>query len=204
MEWFSTFLVGLFFSYLGSIPPGMINISVLQYSMQNKKGAAFSFNLAAILVEFVYAGIAVQFQMFLTQNTSITEYFQLLTAIVLIGLGVANLLTQKSKTIEPPKKGEKRGAFKRGALISMANPLAIPFWLAVTAYLQSMNWIYLEDSGFWWYISGISAGTFLLLATITLLASKYSIVLNKPFLVYRVPGLVFLSMGGWALYQWIS
>lgn len=198
----STFLVGLFFSYIGSIPPGMINISVLQLSMQNKKGAALSFTVAAVLVEFVYAAIAVQFQMFLTENTSITDYFQLITAIVLIGLGVVNLIARKSISTEP-KKGEKRNAFKRGALISLANPLAIPFWLAVTAYLQSMNWISLVESAFWWYITGISLGTFLLLSTIIILTSRYALILNNNFLVYRVPGLVFISMGAWALYQWI-
>jgi len=198
----STFLVGLFFSYLGSIPPGMINISILQLSMQNKKGAAISFTIAAVIVEFVYAAIAVRFQIFLTENTSITDHFQLVTAAVLIGLGIANLLTQKKKSIEV-KKGEKRNAFKRGALISLANPLAIPFWLAVTSYLQSMNWIHLEHSSFWWYIVGISTGTFLLLLTIIVLTARYSLFLNNQFIVYKVPGLIFIGMGLWSVYQWI-
>ncbi len=196
----STFLVGVFFSYLGSIPPGMINISVLQLSMQNKKATALSFTLACVIVEFLYAAIAVRFQIFLTNNTSFTDYFQLITAVVLISLGIANLI-KKNKSVEP-KKNQKRSAFKKGALISLANPLAIPFWLAVTIYLQSMNWVYLEGPSFWWYITGISTGTFLLLLTIIVLTSKYALVLNNHFVVYKVPGLIFIGMGLWSIYQW--
>lgn len=197
----STLLVGLFFSYLGSIPPGMINISVLQLSMQNKKEAALSFTIAAVLVEFVYAAIAVRFQIFISQNTTITDYFQLLTAIVLIALGLSNIL-QKAKTHEPQSK-VKRNAFKRGALISLANPLAIPFWLAVTSYLQSMDWIQLDGYSFWAYIIGISLGTFLLLITIIFLTARSSVVLNNNFIVYKVPGIIFICMGLWSMYQWI-
>jgi len=202
MEWLATFLVGLFFSYLGSIPPGMINISVLQLSMQNKKGAALSFTAAAVLVEFVYAAIAIQFQIYLSENTAITKHFQLITASVLILLGLFNLFKKKKQQM-PLKKGDKRNAFKRGTLISLANPLSIPFWLAVTAYLQANKWINLSNLGFWSYISGISTGTFLLLISIVFLAAKYSIILNNHFLVYRVPGLLFIGMGGWSLYQWM-
>ena len=203
MKLLSTFLVGLFFSYIGSIPPGMINISVLQLSIQNKKAAAISFSLAAIIVEFIYAAIAVRFQIFINQNTSITEYFQLITASVLVILGLANFIRKKGE-IRKVSKGEKRNAFKRGTLISLANPLAIPFWIAVTAYLQSMNWIWLEGFYFWWYISGISIGTFLLLLTIIILTARYSIILDNHFLVYKVPGLVFMAMGVWSFYQWIT
>ncbi len=202
MPFVPTFLVGIIFSYLGSIPPGMINISVLQLSMQNRKAAALSFTLACVLVEFIYAAIAVQFQMFLTDNTSISSYFQLITAIVLFGLGIANLI-KKTKAIEP-QKGEKRNAFLKGTLISIANPLAIPFWLAVTISLQSMDWIVLEGAAFWWYITGISTGTFLLLLTIIVLASRYSLILNNHFLVHKVPGLIFIGMGLWSFFQWAT
>lgn len=197
-----TFIVALIFSYLGSIPPGMINISVLQYALQSRKDAALSFIVACVLVEFVYALIAVRFQIFITENTAFNEYFQLITATVLIGLGLVNLFRRKQER-KVLDFGEKRNAFKRGTLISLGNTLAIPFWLAVTTYLQSLGWISLENFGFWAFIFGIALGTFLLLITILFLASRYSIVLNNHFLVYKAPGFLFLFMGGWSFYQWI-
>jgi len=201
MEVFFTFMAALIFSYLGSIPPGMINISVLQYTLLGRRTAALSFIIACVLVEFLYAIIAVRFQIFISEHAEINEFFQLISAIVLIGLGAVNMMKKKSKK-EVSGNAEKRNAFKKGTLISLGNPLAIPFWLAVTAYLQSQGWIGLQGLGFWAYIFGIALGTFFLLLTIVLLAGRSSAVLNNQFVVYKAPGLIFLSMGGWAFYQW--
>ncbi len=88
------------------------------------------------------------------------------------------------------------GSFQKGALISLANPLAIPFWLAVTAYLQNHQIIAIgTTASFFSYIVGISAGTFILLVLVAHLASRASLMFQNNFVVYRVPGLVFLAMG---------
>ena len=81
------FLVGFLFSFLGSIPPGTINLSVLQLGLQNQLRGALFFTLAATGVEFVYASLAVEFQIFITSNTSITENFQIISALAMMALG---------------------------------------------------------------------------------------------------------------------
>lgn len=194
------FSIALIVSFLGSIPPGSINISVMQYAMQEKKAAALSFALAAALVEFVYAGFAVKFQMLLTENVSYSNAFRVISASVLIILGIYNLM---KKEITKPKtdKGEKRSAFKKGTLIAMANPLAIPFWLAVTAYLDTINWITLTNNNFLIYVIGISFGTFSLLAVVTWLGAKFSAVQGNKFIILRVPGLIFIGMGIYTYFQ---
>lgn len=193
------FFVGLFFSFLGSIPPGTINISVMQLAMRNKKAAALYFALAAALVEYVYAGFAVKFQMFLTENTSIAGNFQIISGLVLLILGVINLVKRGQRQLNSQQQ-EKMAGFKKGVLISLANPLAIPFWLAVTAYLQSMGWVVLNDTNYLIYVAGISSGTFLLLACVTWLGARFSFIQNNDFIIYRVPGLIFLSMGLYTFY----
>jgi threonine/homoserine/homoserine lactone efflux protein len=194
------FSIALIVSFLGSIPPGSINISVMQYAMQEKKAAALSFALAAALVEFVYAGFAVKFQMLLTENISFSNTFRIISASLLVILGVYNLI---KKDISKPNtdKSEKRNAFKKGTLIAMANPLAIPFWLAVTAYLDNINWINLTDNNFLFYVIGISVGTFSLLAVLTWLGAKFSAVQGNKFVILRVPGLIFISMGVYTYFQ---
>lgn len=194
------FFVGLFFSFIGSIPPGTINITTMQYAMSNKKAVAISFAAAAALTEYLYAGIAVKFQMYLTENTSFYSNFQIISGTVLIILGILNLVKQK---LPNPKLelGEKRNAFKKGVLISLANPLAIPFWLAVTVYLQGMNWIDLTGYNYFIYVAGISMGTFLLLALVTHLGARFAFIQSNKFIVYRVPGMIFLLMGVYTFYN---
>lgn len=197
------FFIGLFFSFLGSIPPGSINISVMQLAMQNKKKAALYFALAAALVEYVYAGFAVKFQMYLTENTAISGHFQIISGSVLLVLGIYNLMKTSKKREETPGE-EKMAGFRKGILISLANPLAIPFWLAVTAYLQSMGWLNLTSYNYLVYVAGISVGTFTLLGVVTWLGAKFSSIQNNSFITYKVPGLVFLSMGLYTFYNWIG
>jgi len=53
MHLFQIFMVGLIFSFLGSIPPGTINLSVMQLGLKKQMQGALLFTLAAVLVEFV-------------------------------------------------------------------------------------------------------------------------------------------------------
>ncbi|UXP32997.1 LysE family transporter [Reichenbachiella agarivorans] len=198
------FLVALVFSFVGSIPPGTINLSVMQLAMLGKKSGALSFALAASVVEFVYAGLAVRFQIFLTENLEIANWFTWISGSVLIILGIYNLIKRpkrKDKTEPNQATGEKRSGFLRGVLVALANPLAIPYWLAVTAYLQSMGWVTLTDSNFLIYVAGVSTGTFLLLVSVIYLGSRFTAIQNNTFLLYRVPGIIFILMGVWTFVQ---
>jgi len=61
----------------------------------------------------------------------------------------------------------------KGVLIGLTNPLAIPFWLAVTAYLQSMDWLSLPANSYLIYLAGISSGKFLLLMLLTVFGLSF-------------------------------
>ncbi|WP_420582684.1 LysE family transporter [Reichenbachiella sp.] len=197
MSWLILFGAGFFFSFIGSIPPGSINISALQYALEKRIRAAYAFAVAAAATEYLYAAIAVRFQIYLTESADISQYFQMITGSVLILLGVLNLF-KKSRKTKVKNIGEKRNAFKKGILLSLANPLAIPFWLMVTAYLQSMGWIVMSDQNFWIYVTGISTGTFCLLATVIKLGTKFNAIQGNVLLIYRVSGLIFIGMGVWS------
>ena len=194
------FLIGFLFSYIGSIPPGTINITTLQYAIQGKKQSALIFGFAAAFIEFFYAGAAVKFQIFLTESTSAAEYFKWISGSVLLILGAFNLIKKKTEKAQKTV-GEKRSAFKKGVLISLANPMAMPFWLMVTAYLQGVGWLMVTDQNILFYILGISTGTFALLASVTSIGEKFSMFQHNEFVIYRVPGMIFVAMGVWSFVQ---
>lgn len=194
------FFIAMFFSFVGSIPPGTINITTMQYAVANRKTAALYFALAAALTEYLYAGIAVKFQIYLTENAAISANFQIISGLVLLILGVINLTRKQLPTTRPPQK-ENRNAFTKGVLISLANPLAIPFWLAVTFYLQRMGWVNLAGYNYLVYVAGISAGTFLLLLLVIQLGTKFSSIQHNRFVMYRLPGIIFVCMGIYTFYQ---
>jgi threonine/homoserine/homoserine lactone efflux protein len=194
-------IFGFTFSFIGSIPPGSLNLSVIQLSLQRHFGAAIRFGLAAAMVEFVYAAIAIKLQLYITSNPTIQSNFQLISAVVLVILGIVNLVSARKKS---GKKGEVRvmefSGFRRGILLSIANPLAMPFWIVVTSYLQSNSWINFDDVSIWSYVLGISIGTLSLLIVLAFTAYKTSKWINQDNKYIKIiPGVVLLFLGLYSL-----
>ncbi|MEQ9307685.1 MAG: LysE family transporter, partial [Marinoscillum sp.] len=199
-------IIAFIVSFLGSIPPGTINISSMQLSVQGLKRPAFFFALAASLTEFVYAGITVRFQIFLSERPAFTDNFQMITAVAMIVLGIANLLAKNNtkSLIDKAQHIKGRNGFKRGVVLGLLNPLTIPFWLAVTAYLQNHQWINLQQENFWFYLVGISSGTFTLLLTVNQLGQKFTSIANNQFLVHKLPGWIFIALGVYNFAEWMN
>ncbi len=195
-----TLLVAFFVSYIGSIPPGTINISVMQLTICNRRRAAFFFALAASSVEFAYTGLTVQFQIFLSTNEVISDYLKIITSVVLILLGFWNLFSRStSQSIKYDEKLVGRHGFLRGFVLGILNPMTIPFWLAITTYLENDDLVELENYGFWTYLIGLSAGTFCLLLTVNALGSRFTKVADNRWLVHWIPGIVLFSIGTYYL-----
>ena len=203
MELLWIFLVGMLISYVGSIPPGAINISVLQYGLRGEKSLALRFGLAACLVEFVYAALTVKFQLLLTQYTIFTEHFQMISALVLFSLGIVSL-TKSGKETQAAASAFSPKAFRKGLLIGAANVVVIPFWLGVTAYLQNSRLIEITWYNLFVYVTGIAVGSFLLMVTVTYLSHRFQSLVENQRIVNKIPGIVFLSMGLYSLYLWIN
>ena len=203
MELVGIFLVGMVISYIGSIPPGAINISVLQYGLKGQKSFALRFALAACLVEFVYAAITVKFQLLLTEHTLFTEHFQMISALVLFSLGVISLAKSK-KNNEIKEASDSPKAFRKGLLLGVANGVVIPFWLGVTAYLQNTRLVVIDWYNLLVYVTGIAVGSFLLMLTVTYLSHRFQTIVENRSLVSKIPGIIFISMGLYSFYLWIS
>lgn len=196
-------IIAFVVSYLGSIPPGTINITSMQLSVQGHRRAALFFALAASLTEFVYAGVTVRFSIFLSERPEFTQNFKVITAIAMLVLGIANLAS-KLNTHSFMKNEDLKGrnGFKKGVLLGILNPLTIPFWLAVTAYLYNHQWINLVGRNFWFYLIGISTGTFCLLLTVNRLGAKFTAIADNQWIVHRVPGIAFIALGLYNLIEW--
>lgn len=201
----STLIIAFVFSFLGSIPPGAINLSVLQLSVEGKFKAALRFAIAAAIVEFPYAFIAVKFQAYLLNSPLIIDNIKLIAASVMLLLGLINIYTSKRPTDQTLRRLKDSG-FRKGLIISILNPLAIPFWVGVTAYLDGLGWVSLDNSEeILWFVLGISMGTFFLLLLALLLGKKISRFLNtESWTVRYIPGIVYLFLGFYALAQFFN
>ncbi|MBX2968188.1 MAG: LysE family transporter [Cyclobacteriaceae bacterium] len=188
------FIVGFVFSFLGSIPPGTLNLMVLQLGLEHKIKTALRFALAVSIVEYPYAWIAVEFEQVITSSPVIMKNFELWGAIIMTTIGVVSLWTVRKPSTISVKLQDS--GFRRGIILSILNPQAIPFWIALTAYLKFQGWI---DISTGWrlhsYILGTSVGAMALLTLLALLAKRVASSFKDNRIIRMIPGLVLLTLG---------
>lgn len=191
------FIIGVVFSFLGSIPPGTLNLAVLQLGMEHKIKTALRFSLAVAIIEYPYAWIAVVFEDWITSSPIVVENFQLITAVVMTAIGAFSIWSARKPSEFSVRFNES--GFRRGLILSILNPMAIPFWVAYTAFLKSQGWIDLSTSWFVHsYVFGTSVGVLILLVLFTFLAQKLSSYVKDNRVVKLIPGITLLVLGLYA------
>ncbi len=197
-----SFALAFFFSFIGSIPPGTLNLSMVQLGIENKISAAWRFAFAAALIEYPYAWLAIEFETLITSSPVITDNFQLITACVMIALGAFNLWSAQK-----PGKISRRfndSGFRRGIVLSILNPLALPYWIGITAYLKSQKWILLTSNiETHCYLLGVSLGALTLLILLAYLSKQMIGGFQQSQIAKKIPGVALLALGLYALIDYL-
>ena len=202
MEYLTVFFVGVVFSFLGSIPPGTLNLVVLQLGLEGKVRTALRFSAAVAIIEYPYAWIAVQFEYWITSSPTVVENFQLITALVMLILGSITIWAARRPTEFSARFNES--GFRRGIVLSILNPMSIPYWIGVTAYLKAQGWISLSSAGrVHSYVAGTAAGSMVLLTLFTFLASRLAPLVKGSPLVKLIPGLTLIVLGIYAFFGYL-
>lgn len=200
---FQVFLISFGISLLGTIPPATINITVMQLSLTKRAKNAFYLTLGAAIIDTTYAALAVQIQIYLAGQLEFTNYFYLIAACVLLVLGIFSI---RSRTIsaEVEIKDSGKSGFLKGVVLGVLNPLAMPFWLGVTTYLQINGLINLMGVNYWGYILGVFLGEVTLLLIIIKVGGRFTRVADNRTIVNVIPGVVFVFLALVNFWQWIS
>ena len=196
------FLVGIIISFIGSIPPGTLNLAVLQLGMEQKVKTALRFALAVSIIEYPYAWISVVFEDWVTSSPLIVDNFQLITAIVMTVIGAFSIWSARKPSEFSVRFNES--GFRRGIVLSILNPMAIPFWVAYTAFLKSQGWIDLSTP---WlvhsYVLGTAVGVMILLIIFAFLAKRLAHYVKDNRIVKMVPGVTLLVLGLYAFIKYL-
>jgi threonine/homoserine/homoserine lactone efflux protein len=196
------FLQGFFFSFIGTIPPGTINLTIVQLGLEKKISVAWRFAIAASVMEYPYAWIAVEFAEMITASPMIVENMQLITAIIMTVLGILTLWSASKPTKLTSALSES--GYMKGIVLSILNPLAIPFWVGATAYLDSLNWIELSTPlRLQSYLIGLCLGTFVILMLMAFLAKKIISQFQQSSWIGKIPGITLIILGIYAFLQYL-
>lgn len=191
------FAAGLILSLSGSLPPGLISLSVAQTSILRGFWPAILLAMGAAFAEFFQAWGAVAFADWFLAHPVAATAFQVVA--IPIFLGLALYLWFFAKAPRAPEVLLPVSMFRqvaRGVVISVFNLLAIPYWVAYAGWLRVNGWWQEGLLYTLFFAAGVTIGTFIALALYAWLAqemTRRSELVAK--VVNRFVALIFLGLG---------
>jgi threonine/homoserine/homoserine lactone efflux protein len=156
-------LLGIFLSFLGILPPGLINMTVAKVSMKEGKTRAFFFAIGATVIIIIQTLLALLFAKFLDKNPSIILLFREAGLVVFAALTFYFFYTPKKISI--PKKNiklkSKKSRFFLGMLLSSLNFFPIPFYVFASITLSFYNLFDFAKSSIYCFAVGSGVGAML-------------------------------------------
>lgn len=153
------FAAGLAISFLGSLPPGLLNILAVQVSDQQGFYPALAYAAGATLAEMITVRLVLSGMNWLNKQKQFFAVLEWLTASFLLLFAIACFVAAGSMQdlgkliphlLLPP--------FTAGFLFSLLNPLHIPFWLGWSGYLYSHGSLRKKTVQYNWFVAGIGLG----------------------------------------------
>ena len=129
------FLVGAITCFIGTLPFGPINLTVVKTTVDYDRRRGSQVALAASLVEILEALVAIVFGLVISTFLQTNVIFNGVIALAFIALAVF-IFTRKSRPVLQDQGVGSRSFFGQGLLIAVLNPQAIPFWIFALAAIS--------------------------------------------------------------------
>lgn len=135
---FLTLFLGIIVNMLGYIPPGNINLTVVQITITRGIRQALYFIAAFSAVEVLFTFGVMRFVQWLSSEINLENTIDV---VMVLMFGVLGVLTWKSRKEMPKADYSKKDSIRYGLLLGVINPMQIPYWLFIGTYLISHEWI---------------------------------------------------------------
>lgn len=189
-------LAGFVLSLLGSLPPGLISLSVAYTVISRGFAAAVALGFGAAFAEFFQAWLAVLLSDWFLSHPIVEKLFAWVAAIVFFSLSIYLIFFAETPKISAQSvPGSRLNQFAKGLIISSFNLLAIPYWFVYCAWLKVEGWWQDSLSSTMLFCSGVTLGT---IFALTLYAWLGVVILQKARQVAvhanRLVGIIFLAL----------
>jgi threonine/homoserine/homoserine lactone efflux protein len=157
---FLTFFLGLIVNFIGYIPPGNINLTLIQITINRGFKQALRFIIAFSSVEFFFTYLVMYAAKWLASQVKLDVLIDWVMVILFVVLGTITWIHRK----KPPAANYKESdSIKYGILLGFLNPVQIPFWMISGTYLITHEWILVGRVALIIFSLGSAAGAFVCL-----------------------------------------
>jgi threonine/homoserine/homoserine lactone efflux protein len=158
--WLQLFYWGMLISFLGSLPPGIINIVPSQISGKHGTGAAMAYAVGSMLAEVIVVRIALSGMNAIIRSRHFFRILEWITATMLVFFAVFCFIqADPARETSQPLPGTGWPPFVTGVVLSAINPLHIPFWIGWSTLLMNKEVLLPQHRHYNIYAAGIAAGT---------------------------------------------
>ena len=182
-------VLGFLGSFIGTIPFGPINLSVVDTTLKDGMRAAMVFALAAAIIEFIYSYISLSCYWTLNAQIESNKWVPIIVAIIFL-LGGLYFFFKKGRGSKEVEEPPKRSNFIKGLIISVLNPQAVPYWIFVISFYQMRDYISMSTTQnlqiILFFVSGAFIGKIACLAAFAYLSkiiahriSRISLLMDK-------------------------
>lgn len=131
------FFAGFGLSLMGSLPPGLISLTVAQSAIARGLAAGLAVALGAAFVEFFQAWAAVLLTDWFLSHPTAEQAFQWAAMPIFLALGIHLLFFAKPQmAVGPVAPAPLPRFFAKGMFVSAFNLLAVPYWFVFCAWLR--------------------------------------------------------------------
>ncbi len=158
---FLTLFIGLVANFIGYIPPGNINLALVQITINRGMKQALQFIIAFSCVEFFFTYFIMNADGWLSQQLNLNTIIDWIMIVLFSVMGAIAWIHRK-KAPESRQYSE-RDSIKYGILLGFLNPVQIPFWMITGTYLITHQWIETGKLALFVFSIGSALGAFLCL-----------------------------------------
>lgn len=190
-------------SFAGSLPLGTLNLTVANFSFAGNLQGAAMFAVMAILIEMLLVRVALMAVEQLEKLKRLLWVFNLITGAVLLFLAFGSLTAALKKlAFRADPLFTDLHPLLSGLLLSLINPLHIPFWIGWTAVLKTKHVLDDNRGAQNIYVLAIGMGTALAFVVYAL-AGHFLIdhLLRQHVLLNWIIGIALLSTAFVQLYK---
>lgn len=162
------FLITFIISFLGSVHPGSLNLSVVQITLRKNISLGLVMALGGIVPEIIYGYLAVEGVTILEKYPLIFQVMKWAVVPILLIMGYLELTrSKKNNDINDYAfeeiSSEKWQTISKGFFLSLFNPQLLPFWIIILVNYQNYEYLKISElSNKIWFVSGTSTGAFTL------------------------------------------
>ena len=188
---------GFMLGFMGYLPPGNINLTVVQLALHDTAKRLWIFIAFATLMEFLYCLCCLTGLDLLLHQAQLVIVLKWASVFIFAALGLLSFFHN-----ENPGKVYALSGFGRGIFATLVNPLQIPFWLVWGVYLTGNKWIKGDLRSTSLFSLFTSVGTTCILWLYAVGGKRLLEKLNvERKLLDRIIGAILIALAFWQLFK---